>query len=328
MAGTRSQPTQSTPESLALIQVFDPDPEERDQRKKRGLRQLLTNGGRRGKYLQLIECLADRILDLSLEQPLQPLAERPVLGRVPSVFHDLASWQGHMPVNAPEPVEMPQFPVVPRLGKGLRILLCSSATIDGDAALPAKIVATCSPSPFPVGSPPLESGARDVVGITLDDIADRQGFDCQEIIIDTTSKAGLHDLAKVIQEASASNAIIVLIVGQQTMANAVRSSLMRYAAQVRDASVIMLMLVERAQDRVWPGQLKDRLEAHFNRMQVAVFDIRNASFEATLKEVFVSLLLDLKGQLASKGDVKRPVQHAGPTTPPLIDAPGSRRRHE
>jgi hypothetical protein len=315
------------PKNLSFIQVFDPDPEEHDENKKRGLRQILVNSGGRGKYIKFINYLADKILDL-YKKPLKPLAECPILGNVPSIFHDTEAWHKRHTTENSSKSAAQKFPVLSIPDKGLRLLLFSYAAIDGDEALHAEIAETCSLLPFPVGVPPLESGERDIVGITLDAVASRRGFDCQEIIIDTTSETVLRDIVRVIQKTIARNAIPVLIIGQQTNTSDVHTSLMEHVTHIPNAYVIVLLLLNRAKDNLRPGQMRGFPEINSEQVLVEKIDVQNDSFETVLGETFESLLFELMRRILVKGNVKRSVEFPGPTTNPLIDGPSSRRRYE
>ena len=288
------------PHCISSIQVFDPDRNECNDNKKRGLRQILLAEGRRGKYRNLVNDLVDIILDIAKET-LPSLCSRPSLNLVKSIFHDLSDWS--------EP-ELLQFPVLPMPGKGIRFFFLPYAAVGGDDEFIYESLASCSLSPNPVGTFPLPSGTNDVIGSVIDMVASRCGFVCRELLVNSIAESVIDDITKVLQEAVERNTVIVMVLGEQAMPTDDRMDKLKQTIHEHHEFVLILSFAE--------------FEIPSNRLLSLELDITD--YESNIEELFDSLLLEVTTRILENGDVKRDIfDLSGPVENPLISGPGSRR---
>lgn len=270
---------------------------------ERGLKGILKR--RSAAYHDILEQLADQVVNRSLEDPpLPPLPARPSLRQVPSAFDVIAA----TPAAATPGATARGVAPTPRASSsgGPRVLVPVYLGVSAEGA--------SDWSPFPEEIP---EGLRSLIGA----VATGQGVRTMEHWLDPASGPAGQDLAALLRAATARNEIPLVIVNPglapETIGPVIeglladsgwRGGILIPADAADETAARGIAAVRAAMEAVsWDP----------DRVLVRIFTDRPATLEPALSATFA----ELRRRVVAAGEVMRTVAAEGPARKPILSGP-------
>jgi hypothetical protein len=265
---------------------------------ERGLKNILKlSSGRSKAYHDILEELADQVVNRSLQDPpLPPLPARPSLSRVPSAFDRAGPPQAGVGA-APAPVTTPGGP-----GVLMPVYLGVSAE------------AASEWSPFPNQNP-------ESLRSTLGDVATGEGMRYNEHWLDPAAGPAGQDLTALLRTATRRNEIPMVIVNPALPANQLLP-LLRDLLTDEGWRGAVLVIGDPSEPGAAAGmvEIESVLAASPPDPQRILLQIFTQSPD-NLTPMLTSMLSELRRRVVIDGQVMRQVAAAGPSKRPLIAGP-------
>lgn len=292
-----------------------------DDYEKLGLRRILEKKGPRGIYSDIVEALADRLLDLHMKQPLLKLQERPSLRQTPDAFQDSI-----LPVQqSTDEEEARSQKQSGQRQSGPNVLVPFYFTSISGENNEQESSAYFKNERLHGNWLPFHTTDRSI-SLLINEVAYNRGFDCYEPVVNLEKDSVEQDMITTLRGATERNMIPLLVINPQLLASEEFRLLLRSLLDDtgwRGGVVIPIEDNHTAQSFLSSFRKNWRVpDEHKEKILVQEIVGSHVDFE----EELVSMLAELLRRVVRDGQVQRRAMGTGPLSKPSIQSPGKRRR--
>jgi hypothetical protein len=271
-----------------------------------GVRRVLAKVGARGVYREMIEKLADRVLDLAKEKNLQRLEEPPKLSAIENPFR-------------PQTILNQSQSAGPH-GLALIYIVADRPVAQGITNRDA-FYKWDSPTEWR----PFRTESQEDIGSLIKYLVSGK-FDSEDLFMDFASTSLKQDIVDTFRSTTSRNAIPIMVIDPwamtQSKGRAIVTSLLGNSTW-RGGVIIPVDAKDKDTVNLIPT-VRNAWELSIDQAdRIVVSEVIGSIFE--FGHEFLKMLIELQRRIVQKGEVKQIATGKGPSTKPSIHGPGEKR---